>query len=154
MKLNIGGQIILFQLIKPDTIRLSSKDNSTNEIHINKMFNYNEWNNIVFIIEPNKGAKIPFKIYINSHLLNFTLNLKQNINPKEKINSINLFENLLGKISSVISFSFVIDTNLINYFTSIKGFNKKSILKGLFNSFDNQYYYLCIKNKKYKQYII
>ena len=154
IKLNIGGDLILFQLINPDIIRLSCKDNSTNEININSFFNYNEWNTIIFIIEPNKGAKIPFKIYINSHLLNFTLNLKQNINPKEKINSINLFENLLGKISSVISFSFVIDTNLINYFTSIKGFNKKSILKGLFNSFDKEYYSLCIKNKKDKKYFI
>jgi hypothetical protein len=75
------------------------------------------------------------------------VNLNESLNLKEKINNIDLFENLLGKISSVICFSFVIEQNLINHFATIKGFNKKKILTGLLNSFDKEYCYINIKDK-------
>ena len=139
IKLNAGGQIILFQLIGPENIRISSKDISTNGIQISDFFKYNEWNNIIFIIEPSKGKRLTTKIYINNNLINGTVNLNENLNLKEKINNINLFENLLGKISSVICFSFVIEQNLISHFSSIKGFNKNKILLQLLNSFDKEY---------------
>ena len=139
IKLNAGGQIILFQLIGPENIRISSKDICTNGIQISDFFKYNEWNNIIFIIEPSKGKRLTTKIYINNNLINGTVNLNESLNLKEKINNIDLFENLLGKISSVICFSFVIEQNLISHFSSIKGFNKNKILLQLLNSFDKEY---------------
>ena len=139
INLNIGGQIILFQLINVDYIKIISKVNSSNDIKISEFFKYNEWNNIIFIIEPSKGKRLTTKIYINNNLINGTLNLTENLNLKEKINNINLFENLLGKISSIIYFSFVIDQNIISHFSSIQGFNKNKMLLQLLNSFDKEY---------------
>ena len=148
VKINIGGQIILLQLMNPDNMRISTKNNITNDIKIDNLFKYNEWNNIVFIIEPSKGKKLATKLYINNNLINGTLILSENLNSKEKINNINLFENFLGKISSIIYFSFVIEQNLINHFITIKGFNKNKILLHLLNSFDKEYSYINSKDKK------
>ena len=139
IKINVGGQVISLKLINPDNIVISTQDNLTNKIEITNLFNYNEWNNIIFIIEPSKGQKLTTKIYINNNLINGTLTLKGDLNPKEKINNINLFENLLGKITSVLYFSFSIDNNLINYFSSIQGFYKNKILLQLLSSFDKEY---------------
>ena len=116
VKINIGGQIILFQLINPENIRICTKNNITNDIKINNFFIYNEWNNIILIIETRKRKKLSTKLFINNKLINGTLILSENLNSREKINNINLFENFLGKISSIIYFSFVIDQNLINHF--------------------------------------
>ena len=151
IKINIGGQMILLQLINPDNLRISNNENNTNEIQINQIFNYNDWNNIIFIIEKIKGKRLVTKIYINNNLINGTLNLEDNINPKEKINNINLFENLLGKISSIIFFSFIIDQNLISHFSSIKGFNKNKLLLQLLNSFDAEYSNININPKNEKE---
>ena len=148
VKINIGGQIILFQLINPENIRICTKNNITNDIKINNIFIYNEWNNIILIIEPSKGKKLSTKLFINNKLINGTLILSENLNSREKINNINLFENFLGKISSIIYFSFVIDQNLINHFASIKGFYKNKILLQLLNSFDKEYPIIGLKDKE------
>ena len=139
IKINIGFQTLLIQLINPKKIRICNKDNSSNEIPIDHFFNYNVWNNLIFIIEPSKGKNLSIKIYINNNLINSTLTLTENLNYKEKINNINLFEHFLGKISSIIFFSFVIDQNLITHFSKIKGFNKNKVLFQLLNSFDKEY---------------
>ena len=139
IKINIGGQVISLKLIDPDNIVISAQDSITNNTEITSLFNYNEWNNIIFIIEPSKGKKLTTKIYLNNNLINGTLILKEDLNPKEKIININLFENLLGKITSVLYFSFLIDNNLINYFSSIQGFYKNKILLQLLSSFDKEY---------------
>ena len=148
IKLNIGFQTLLIQLINSKNIRISNKDKSTNEIPISQFFNYNDWNNLIFIIEPSKGKKLSIKIYINDNLINSTLILSENFNTKDKINKINLFENFLGKISSIIFFSFVIDQNLITHFSTIKGFNKNKVLFQLLNSFDKEYCNIKNPNKK------
>ena len=152
IKINIGGQIILFKLIDPDNIMICSKDILTNQIDITYVFHYNEWNNFVFIIEPTKGKKISTRTYINNNLINGTLILKNDLNSKEKINNIDLFENILGKVSSVLFFSFIIDYKLIDHFSSIKGFHKNKILSQLLNSFDKEYTYKNSTNSKKEYY--
>ena len=155
IRINIGGQVISLKLINPDNIVISTQDNITNKTEITNIFNYNEWNNMIFIIEPSKGQKLTTKIYINNNLINGSLTLKENLNPKEKINNINLFENLLGKITSVLYFSFTIDKSLINHFSSIQGFYKNKILLQLLNSFDREYPNINkINNKNNENYFI
>ena len=139
IKLNIGGQILSLKLINPDNIIISNEENISNQIEISKIFKYNEWNNIIFIIEPSNDQKLSTKIFINKNLNKITLALNKNLNFKEKIISINLFENLLGKISSVLFFSFTIENNLISHLCSIKGFYKNKILLQFLNSFDKEY---------------
>ena len=138
VKINIDGQIIYFQLINISNIIICTKDKSSNKIDISNLFHYNEWNNIIFTIMPIKGKKFSTKIYINNMLINGTLQLSEIINSEENINNIDLFENLLGKVSLVLFFSYTIDDNLINRFTSIKGFYKNKILLQLLKSFEEE----------------
>ena len=46
------------------------------------------------------------------------LSLPKNFNVNEKIDNIILFENLLGKVTSISLFSFQIDDKLLNFFNS------------------------------------
>ena len=139
IKLNIGGQIISLKLINPDNIIISNEENISNKIEISKIFKYNEWNNIIFIIEASNDRKLSTKLFINKNLNKISLTLDKNLSLKEKILSINLFENLLGKISSILFFSFTIENNLISHLCSIKGFYKNKILLEFLNSFDCEY---------------
>ena len=148
IKINVGGHIIFFQLVSPDYIVISTKDVKNKKCPISNVFEYNKWNNIIFIIEPCKGNTLSTKTYINNNLINGTLTLNTNLDSRQKINSIDLFGNLLGKISSVIFFSFKINTELIEYFSSINGFHKKKIVSKLLNSFDNEYIYKNENEKK------
>ncbi len=70
VKINIGGQIIYFQLINISNILIYSNNLSSNKIDISNLFHYNEWNNIIFTIMPIKGKKFSTKIYINNILIN------------------------------------------------------------------------------------
>ena len=108
--------------------------------------NYDEWNSIIFIAEI-KNNKLLTQLYINNNSLDNTIIFSNKINKNEKINNIDLFENLLGKVSSILFFSFTIDSNLISFFTSFKGFYKKNILNQFLMSLDKDYYNSSDKEK-------
>ena len=128
IKINIGGESLTVKLVNPKSIVISTKDFSTKKININKIFNYDEWNNIIFILERKKN-KLITKLHINNNQIDNDINFKNRINWNERINNIDLFENFLGKITSIIFFSFIIDYNLIEYFSNLNGFYKDKILK-------------------------
>lgn len=128
IKINIGGELLVVKLVNPKSIVISTKDFSTKNIDINKIFKYDEWNNIIFVLERKKN-KLITKLHINNNQIDNDINFKNRINWNEKINNIDLFENFLGKISSIIFFSFIIDYSLIEYFSNINGFYKDIILK-------------------------
>ena len=127
IKINIGGELLNIKLESPKTIIISNKNYFTPSIEIDKLFKCNEWNSIVLTAEKKKN-KLIVKLYINNHQIDNEIKLVKKISSKEKINNIDLFENFLGKVSSVLFFSFIIDYHLINYLSTIKGFfNYKSI---------------------------
>ena len=141
IKINIGGELLIVKLIDPKSIIIANKEFSTKIIEIDKIFNYDDWNNIIFTVEKKKN-KLLTKLYINNNQIDNFVYFTEKINWKEKINNIDLFENLLGKVSSILFFSFVIDMDLIIFFSTIKGFYKKKLVKDFLFLIDKEYSYL------------
>ena len=150
INVNIGGELLVVKLETPTSIIIFNKEYSSKSIHIDKIFNNNEWNSVIFTAERNKN-KLLTKLYINNHKLDNTITFSKKINKMEKINNIDLFENFLGKVSSILFFSFSIDSNLISFFTGIKGFYNKNLLKQFLIPLDIDLYNL-INNDKEKKY--
>ena len=138
IKINIGGKLLIVKLINPKSIIIANKEFSTKIIDIDKLFNYDDWNNIIFTVEKKKN-KLLTKLYINNNQIDNFVYFTEKINWKEKINNIDLFENLLGKVSSILFFSFVIDIDLVIFFSTIKGFYKKKLLKDFLFLIDKEY---------------
>jgi hypothetical protein len=74
-------------------------------------------------------------IYVSS------LSLPKNFNVNEKVDNIILFENLLGKVTSISLFSFQIEDKLLNFFNSklYGGFYKNRILFKFLHSIDKKF---------------
>ena len=117
ININFAGHQIKLQLVDCDNILLIIDDNiKSNYINFSNDFKYNEWNSFAFILYPRKSTlsslikTTTFKLFINQHMFNFYIDLKNFVNHLEKkIISITLFENLIGKSTSVLYFSFSID---------------------------------------------
>ena len=147
INVNIGGELLVVNLESPSSIIIFNKEFSSKSIDMHKIFNYDEWNSIIFMAEI-KNNKLLTKLYINNNnSLDNNIIFSNKINKNEKINNIDLFENLLGKVSSILFFSFTIDSNLISFFTSFKGFYKKNILNQFLMSLDKDYYNSIDKEK-------
>ena len=119
------------------------KTESTN-IGISSIFQFNKWNTIGFITNKND-----IKIYINR--VNCTSYSIPNDFPiNEKIKSIVCFNNLIGKISSLLFFSFPLDQKMVNHFNNQinYGFYKNKILFRFLYSIDNKYFSK-VKNYNY-----
>ena len=139
IKINIGGELLTVKLVNPKTINISTKGYSTPNIDIEKLFKYNDWNSIIFTAEKKKN-KLLTKLYINNNQIDIDIKCDNKMNWKEKINNIDLFENFLGQVSSIIFFSFIIDYNFISYFSSINGFYKNKILREFLISSNKDYF--------------
>ena len=139
IKINIGGELLMVKLISPKTIIILNKDFSTINIEIDKLFKYDEWNSFIFIGQGKKN-QLSTKLFINKNQIDNEIRFIRKIDKKEGINNIDLFENLLGKVSSIMFFSFVIDCNCISYFSSINGFFNSKILERFLISLDDNYY--------------
>ena len=139
--INFGGHQIKLQLVDVNNILLVIDENiKSNYINISNNFKYNDWNSFAFIFYSKKTS---FKLYINQHLFNFYIDLKNIANLLEKkIDGITFFENLTGKSTSILFFSFSFDEDkLISLFYSIKetGFYKIKHLYRFLSSNDKEY---------------
>jgi hypothetical protein len=141
-----GGHQIKLQLISINDLAFILDDyNSSGKINISKHFKYNEWNSFAFIIYPYKAVKL----CINNEMIDVPVQYPPNFLffLKEKINNITFFENLTGKISSLLFFSFSIDENeVVPFFNLVKekGFYKNKYL----------YRFLLLNDKEYSQFTI
>ena len=119
-------------------------------IEINKVFKFGEWVNISLII----SKKTNIKIFINGVCNDKNLAIPADFPIKEKIKEIILFQNLLGRVSSVLFFSFALSQKLINYFAlqMKSGFFKNKILFKFLISNDNNYFKNSINYKYYEKY--
>jgi hypothetical protein len=119
IKLFIGTHLISLELKDSETISIVLDDCESSGMKISNEFKYNLWNCITLMIEPKsitrKGA---IKIIVNECVYVSSLSLPKNFNVNEKIDEIVLFENLLGKVTSISLFSFQIDDKLLNFFNS------------------------------------
>ena len=135
----IGGKHI--KLLFKDTkyLQIIIDENESNNIGLYSIFQYNKWNNICLVI--NKSEKNSIKLYINS--VNYSNNIfPSNFPLNEKIDAIKCFDNLIGKVSSLLFFSFPLEQKMINYFNiQLKnGFYKNKILFKFLHSIDNEYF--------------
>ena len=135
-----GDNQIRVQLINEKNILIIIDDIEIEHIDISKVFKYNKWNNICIILDPKKSELI--KIIINGE----TLSIKTNVSKKTelkfngKISIISLFENLIGKINSILFCPNTLNNDLIEYFKSCQGFYKIKYLYKFLLAINSNYY--------------
>ena len=115
----------------------------SNLININTIFNFGKWVNISFVINKKEGvSEATIKVYINGASNKSYLTIPKDFPIKEKINSIILFQNLIGRVSSLLFFSFPLTQKLINYFSLNKneGIYKNKILFRFLLSNESNYF--------------
>ena len=162
-----GGHQIKLQLINIEYLILIVDDNiKSNLINFTTKFKYNEWNSFCLVLYPKKAAisslvkTTSIKLHINNNMFNVIVNYPKNFTYplEEKINSITLFENLIGKITSILFFSYAIEEDKIkSFFSSMEeqGFYKLKFLYKFLLANDKEYsqfsknykYYESFKNK-------
>ena len=144
-------------------IKLIFKENKffilkINEIESTKIIalpKEDEWNFLSFVFNPKeKDNQKLFKLIINNTPLEFDLSIPDNLILKKKLDCIKCFENFIGKISSILIFTFALDEKKImsqfidkNYLSS--GFYKNKILFRFLCS-QNENYFKYENNYKYK----
>ena len=131
-------------------IILDDKEIGNCEISKTK-FRFDNWNFICFYLVPKIRGKPPIiKLLINDDNDLLSITLPNYIVLNEMINSIILFENLIGRITTALFFSFCVDFKLIDYLRNnySKGFFKN---KYLFNFLyqNEKDYFKDEKNYKY-----
>ena len=135
-----GENQIRVQLINENNLLVILDDIESEPINISNIFKYGIWNNICIIIENKKSDLI--KIIINGEVLNYKINIPKNIefNFSEKIDNIYLFENLIGKINSILFCPNTLNNDIITYFKECQGFYKIKYLYKFLLSINNSYY--------------
>ena len=140
--INIGTNIITMELKENKFLKIKLNNFDLKELDISPMFKENTWNSISFIFNPNEEDLI--KMYINKIFVKYNMSVPDNFSLNEKISNIKLFENFLGKISSILFFSFALEEKNISIFNEQMekfpcGFYKNKILFRFLNSNDENY---------------
>ena len=153
ISISIGTNIITMELKEYKFLVIKLNDFELKEKDITTMYKENAWNNICFIFNPNEDDLIT--IYINKIYSKYNIPIHENFSLNEKISSIKLFENFLGKISSILFFSFPFDEKNIDIFHEQMenfpyGFYKNKILFRFLNSNSDKYFKNAI-NFKYTE---
>ena len=148
ISLMFGENQIRVQLINENNLLVIFDDIESDPIDISKSFKYGSWNNICIIIENKKTDLI--KILINGELLSYKIDIPKNIEIdfSEKIGNISLFENLIGKINSILLCPNTLNNDLITYFKECQGFYKIKYLYKFLLCINNNYYQFS-QNYKY-----
>ena len=143
------------QLILKDinSIVISINKKEVGNIDLNKTpFKYDDWNFISFYMTQEiKGKQnVCLKLVINDSVELTSIQVNKDFPITEKIKSINLFENLIGKVSSILFFSFCINMKLLDFFRKNykRGFYKNKYLFHFLYMNDIDYF-KNVKNYKY-----
>ena len=147
--INISGEQIKLVLKDIHTLQVSLNDQDVKSIQTN-LLKVNQWNNICFSILEKNSSNLPLKIYINSSGHTSFITVPKNFPVSSKINAIKLFENFIGKVSSFMIITKVIEQKEANYFSNTKkyGFYKNKLLFDFILSNEKSYFIDC-KNYQY-----
>ena len=139
IKINIGGKQIKLILKEAKYLQIVIDESESNKIDLSATFQFNKWNNICLVMEKLEKNKI--KVIINNAIFYSNISIPKSFPTSEKIDTIKYFENLIGRISSLLFFSFPLEQKIINYFSiQLKhGFYKNKILYRFLNSNDTEY---------------
>ena len=148
----LGNHRINLQLINSGNLLIMIDDIESKPINISDTFKYGDWNNICVVIYPKKILVI--KIIINGTNVNIDINIPRNcdLNTNERIDNITLFENLIGKVTSVLFCGNTLNNDLIEFFGKSQGFNKIKYLYQFLLSIDNNYYEFSHQYKYYEKF--
>ena len=152
INIDIVGHKIKLVLPNINLLQIILDDKEIGKIEISKSkFKFDSWNFMCFYLTQKIRGKPPsIKFIINDNKDLLSITLPDDFPLNEIINSISLFENLLGRVTSVLFFSFCIDIKLIDYLRTnyTKGFYKN---KYLFNFLylNEKDYFKNIQNYKY-----
>ena len=153
--LNIAEHKIKFILKGNNYFQIILDKIESNLMDISSVFNFGQWVNVCFIISKKAVMKsATIMIYINGLKLNMDLTIPKEFPTKIKINRITLFQNLIGRVSSFLFFSFPLSMKLINNFClkMKNGIYKNKILFRFLIANDNNYFKNAIDYKYYEKY--
>ena len=150
ININMSGSQIKLCLIDMQNFEIIltnvNKKEKKISIHSNNI-NYNGWNNIAIIFHPKHYNKsLEFKLYINASAYTESVNLDKDINDfiYEKLDSIVLFKNFIGKVTSVLFSVTRLEEKNINYIIKFKyGFYKNKYLYDFICSNEKNYFSNC-----------
>ena len=132
------------KLTKTGELILSGKTNSKAEISeklCENFFEFDTWNNLTIIlskISPFTSQKI--YIYNNWEHTGITPKIDLHKFTQQPITNITLFENFIGKVTSVLFFSSPLDDKSLKTFKQLKyGFYKNNLLYQFMKANDNNY---------------
>ena len=157
INLEIPGHKIILKLNNSKFLVLLIDNSEMGKFELEKKFIFDSWNIICFNLGQKKGVKLPyFKLYINDKSECFSVQLPQDLPVNEKILNIKIFENLIGRVITVLFCSFCIENKLWDYLcNSFKyGFYKNKLLFQFLYRNEKEYfknsqdYYYCNKFKK------
>ena len=151
--INISGEQIKLALKDLYTLQISLNDLEVKNVQTT-LIKMNDWNNICFSILEKSGSKLPIKIFINSAGHNSFLTVSKKFSASSKINTIKLFENFIGKVSSFMIVTKSLDQKEANYFSNTKnyGFYKNKLLFDFLLTNDKKYFSNCKNYKYYEKY--
>ena len=150
VEIKISGHIISLILNDENNIKVVIDEYQSNLINVKGIIKFDDWNNLIFIINPKSAFKLDINIYINGKNNNSFLPITKEFNAKEKISDITLYKNFLGLSTSILFFSFELNTKQIQYFNSLKyGFFKNKFLYEFFLKNDNEYLSNLVSQHKY-----
>ena len=150
IEFKISGHVISLVLNDVNNIKVIIDENQSNLINVKGLIKFDDWNNLIFIINPKGAYNLDINIYINGKNHNSFLPTKKEFKANEKISDIKLFQNFLGLSTSILFFSFELNTKQIQYFNSLKhGFFKNKLLYEFFTKNDKKYLANGINQYKY-----
>ena len=150
IKINIREKKIKLVLKETRYLQIIIDEFESSNIDLSSVFQFNKWNIICFKI--GKSDRNYIKLYINNVFSYSDISIQKNFPIKEKISEIKCFDNLIGRVSSLLFFSFPLENEIITYLNrKIKyGFYKNKILYKFLHSNNNEYLNNA-KNYKYEK---
>ena len=136
-----------------NTLQITLNDSEINNIPTN-LIKDNEWNNICLSIEKTNDFNLQFKIFINSGICVKSISVPNNYPISNIINGIKLFENFIGKVSSFMMTTKILDVKEAIYYSTMKkfGFYKNKVLFNFILSNEKKYFSNCKNYKYYEKY--
>ena len=143
IKVLIGTHLISLKLKDSENFSIIIDDIESNIMNIANAFKYNIWNCLMLVIEPKSiKKKGTIKVLVNETMFTSSIYFPKGFDFSENIDNIIMFENLLGKVTSISIFSFILESKLSSYFntTLYGGFYKNKLLLRFLHSIDKDFW--------------
>ena len=153
--MNVAEHQIKFVFKDNKFFQLAIDKTESKLIDVSTIFTFGKWINVCFIItEKTFNNPRSLKVYINGVFTKCSLQIPNDFPTKIRISKIVMFENLIGRVSSVLFFSFPLEQKIILHFAlhmNLGIYNNKILFKFLIAN-DSNYFKNSINYKYYEKY--